>query len=75
MGYESEDKINKFLATHELKTVLAIDEELDTWDKYMAWSIPQTVIINKNRIIAGFTHPAKLTEELIKMCWMERLYQ
>ncbi len=65
VSYESEDKISKFLASHDLKTQIATDPELTTWDNYLAWAIPQTVIIDKKGNIAGFTHPMKMNEQII----------
>jgi thiol-disulfide isomerase/thioredoxin len=62
---EDEAKLNRFVEKRSLKPSVAIDKGFLMFKQYEAWAIPQTLIIDKNRIVVVNTHPTKITEEII----------
>ena len=63
--YEPKDFINNFLEKHELKSIIATDNDFFMFKAFNGWAIPTMILINKNGKYAGRIHPKNLTAQII----------
>jgi thiol-disulfide isomerase/thioredoxin len=66
ISYETEESVLSFLDEHPLATTVALDNDFATFRAFVAWGIPNLVIVNRKGRIAGVIHPIDLTEDVIE---------
>lgn len=59
--YEPRAKVIAFLAKHPMSTTVGVDNDLATFESFIAWGIPMTYLVGPDGRIAAIVSPGKLT--------------
>ena len=63
---EPREKIENFLKKHPLKAWVGIDKDRSAFSEYRVTGVPHAVIINKQGKIIAITHPAAISERVLR---------
>jgi uncharacterized protein (TIGR03435 family) len=63
---QDEEAVRPFLRKKPMRAWIGFDTDKSMQEDYAITSIPHTVVVDKNGLIAAITHPASLTEEHLK---------
>lgn len=61
ISYEPRAKVIAFLAKHPMSTTVAVDNDLATFESFIAWGIPMTYLVGPDGRIAAIVSPGQLT--------------
>ncbi|MCK5582194.1 MAG: redoxin domain-containing protein [Elusimicrobiales bacterium] len=62
---DSADTVKKFMKTHEMKGLVAVEVDAEINKKFKIRGVPSTVLINRKGEVASFTYPSMVTEKTI----------
>ncbi len=62
---DSADMVRKFMKTHEIKGIVAVESGSEINKKFRVRGIPYTVLINRKGEVVSFTYPSMVTEKTI----------
>src|ERR1700687_276786 len=63
--YEPRAKVSEFLATHPIATDVGIDNDLATFQSFIAWGIPISYVLDRDGRVAAAVSPKNLTAEVV----------
>ncbi len=63
---ENKGFIRRFLKSHPLRTWIGLDTDRSAFQEYGVSGIPHTIIVDRNSRIVAITHPANLSEQIIR---------
>ena len=66
LTHESLPVVREFLNDHDLKSLVAVDNDFATFRAFDAWAIPLIVLVTPEGKIAGRIHPNYLSSEIIR---------
>ena len=64
--YEPGAKVREFLAAHPLATDVAIDNDLATFESFIAWGIPICYVLDREGRVAAVVSPKNLTADAVR---------
>jgi thiol-disulfide isomerase/thioredoxin len=64
--YEPRAKVREFLATHPLDTDVGIDNDLTTFESFIAWGIPLAYVLDREGRVVAALSPSDLTAEIVR---------
>ena len=63
---DSADIVKKFMKTHKMKGLVAVEAGAEINKKFKVRGIPYTVLINRKGEVSAFTYPSMVTEKTIE---------
>ena len=60
------DKVQDYLAQRPINAWVALDLDKSVFDEYLVDTLPRTVIVDRNGIIAAITHPMKVNADTLR---------
>jgi len=64
--YEPRAKVREFLAKHPIATEVGVDNDLATFQSFIAWGIPISYVLDRDGRVAAAVSPKSLTAEVVR---------
>ena len=64
--YEPKAKVREFLTAHPIATEVGIDDDLATFQSFIAWGIPISYVLDRDGHVAAAVSPRNLTVEVVR---------